>query len=289
MSAPEGRTRAAFCSPRESAPARPHSHSLLLEAKSRLEFEEFKIMYEAEDTHWWYRGLRGVMFELLGLDDPRTRSLEVLDAGCGTGGTLQALRNAGFLHLHGFDLNPPALHFCRQRGLEQVKLGSITDIPFPDNEFNVVISNDVLNDAGTSSEAAALSELYRVLRPGGRLFLNLPAFGFLRSEHDRATDVARRYTRSEITRMLQGCGFIVRRVTYWNMFLFPVVVAVRLMRREREEDLSNPARSDIVVPPEPANGLLSTVMLVERALIKKIALPFGSSVAVMAQKPRPDR
>jgi SAM-dependent methyltransferase len=254
-----------------------------------LEFEEFKIMYEAEDTHWWYRGLRGVMFELLGLDDPRTRDLEVLDAGCGTGGTLQALRNASFLHLHGFDLNPPALHFCRQRGLEQVKLGSITDIPFPDNAFNVVISNDVLNDAGTSSEAAALSELYRVLRPGGRLFLNLPAFGFLRSEHDRATDVARRYTRPEITRKLQDCGFIVRRVTYWNMFLFPVVVAVRLMRREREEDLSNPARSDIVVPPEPANGFLSTVMLVERALIKKIALPFGSSVAVMAQKPRPDR
>jgi len=252
-----------------------------------LEFEEFKIMYEAEDTHWWYRGLRGVMFELLGLDSGRTRALEVLDAGCGTGGTLQALRNAGFLHLQGFDLNPPALHFCRERGLEQVKLGSITDIPFPDNVFNVVISNDVLNDAGTSNEAAALSELNRVLRPGGRLFLNLPAFGFLRSEHDRATDVARRYTRPEITRKLQDGGFIVRRVTYWNMFLFPVVVAVRLIRREREEDLSNPARSDIVVPPEPANGLLSTVMRAERALIKRIDLPFGSSVAVMAQKPRP--
>jgi SAM-dependent methyltransferase len=159
------------------------------------------------------------------------------------------------------------------------------DIPFPADSFDVVISNDVLNDAGTSNEAAALSELHRVLRPGGRLFLNLPAFGFLRSEHDRATDVARRYTRTEITRKLRAAGFKVRRATYWNTLLFPVVVAVRLLRRERDEDLHKPARSDIVVPFAPINALLTAAVGLERLLLRFIDLPFGSSVAVVAVKP----
>jgi SAM-dependent methyltransferase len=251
-----------------------------------LEFEEFKIMYEAEDTHWWYRGLRGVMFSLLGLEDPRSRSWKILDAGCGTGGTLQALRDSGFADAQGFDINPPALHFCSIRGLDNTRLGSIMEIPFEADTFDAAISCDVLNDAGTSNEAAALSELYRVLKPGGRLFLNLPAFGFLRSEHDRATDVARRYTRPEITRKLRAAGFKVRRVTYWNTFLFPVVIAVRLFRREREEDLLKPARSDIVVPPAPLNALLTQVVGLERFLLKFIDLPAGSSVAVVAIKQR---
>src|SRR5438552_10462373 len=128
-----------------------------------LEFEEFRIMYEAEDTHWWYRGLRGVMFQLLGLRNPRRRSMRILDAGCGTGGTLQALTCRGFTNLEGFDLNPPALHFCKERGLHNVKLGSITDIPYESDTFDAVISSDVLCDAGTSNETAALHELYRVL------------------------------------------------------------------------------------------------------------------------------
>lgn len=210
--------------------------------------------------------------------------MKILDAGCGTGGTLQALKSAGFSNAEGFDINPPALHFCEKRGLGNVKLGSIMEIPFESEAFDIVVSNDVLNDVGTTNETLALQELRRVLRPGGQLFLNLPAFGFLRSEHDRATDVARRYTRPQIRRTLEAAGFKVKRVTYWNMLLLPVVIAVRILRRESEEDLSKPARSDILVPPLPINTLLTLIMRLERALIRIVDLPVGSSVAVVAVK-----
>lgn len=251
-----------------------------------MEFEEFKIMYEAEDTHWWYRGLRGVMFQLLGLSDSRRRCMRILDAGCGTGGTLDALTDQGFTNLHGFDLNPPALLFCKQRGLGDVRIGSITDIPFENDTFDAVISSDVLCDAGTPNERVALDELYRVLKPGGRLFLNLPAFSFLRSEHDRATDVARRYTKREITGKLANAGFKIRRATYWNMTLFPIVLLVRIGRRENEADLKNPARSDILLPPGPLNAILSAILWFEHRLLRVTNLPFGSSVSVLAIKPR---
>jgi hypothetical protein len=124
-----------------------------------------------------------------------------------------------------------------------------------------------------------------VLRPGGRLFLNLPAFAYLRSEHDRATDVARRVTRREIIAKLENAGFNVRRASYWNMFLFPVVIAVRLLRREDAKQMEDPARSDIVLPPGPVNTLLSALVLLETKLMRYVNLPFGSSVVTLAVKP----
>ncbi len=251
-----------------------------------MEYEEYKIMYEAEDTHWWYRGLRGVISTLLGLGKARRKTARILDAGCGTGGTLHALAERGFANLGGFDLSPVAVEFCRRRGLSNVRLGSITDIPYESDTFDLVISCDVVTDAGTDNEMQALREMHRVLRPGGRLFLNLPAYGFLRSEHDRATAVARRVTGYEIEEKLRQAGFRVKRTTYWNMFLFPVVVLVRLLRREKEEDLSSPARSDIVLPPAPVNLLLSACVGLEHLLLRVVNLPFGSSVAVVAVKPR---
>lgn len=250
-----------------------------------MKFEEYEIMYRAEDTHWWYQGLRGVMFTLLGLNRTGGRDIAILDAGCGTGGNIQALRKRGYKNIEGFDFSPSALHFCRQRGLKNVQHGSITNIPYPSDSCDIIISCDVLNDAGTEDEATALLELYRVLRPGGRLFLNLPAFRFLSSEHDRATSVARRYTKGDISHKLAKTGFKVKRVTYWNMLLFPVVVAVRILKREHAVDLNKPARSDIVLPPALINSILMLLLRVERILLRKLNLPLGSSVSVVAIKP----
>jgi SAM-dependent methyltransferase len=226
------------------------------------------------------------MFEMLGLRRGSLRQPRIVDAGCGTGGTLHALELAGYRDIFGFDLSPIALQFCQKRGLQNVKQGSITKIPFDSNTFDIAYSCDVVTDAGTDNEMAALGELYRVLKPGGRLFLSLPAFGFLRSEHDRATDIARRVTRPEIERKLAQVGFRVKRATYWNMLLFPAVVAVRLLRREQPHDLSTPARSDIVLPAPPLNFMLTTCTRLEHLLLRLVNLPFGSSVAVVAIKPR---
>jgi SAM-dependent methyltransferase len=250
-----------------------------------VEFEEYKIMYEAEDTHWWYRGLRGAIFTMLRLGKAKKRNPAILDAGCGTGGVLAALRDAGFTNTEGFDFSETAIHFCRERGLENVRQGSLLDIPFDGDSFDVAISCDVLNDAGLSDEDRALRELYRVLKPGGRLFLNLPALKLLTSEHDRATSVVRRYTRRDISVKLEAAGFKIHRASYRNMILFPMILAVRLLRREKPEDLDKPARSDIVVPPAPINAVLSLIVDVERLLLSRLNLPIGSSVSVVAVKP----
>jgi SAM-dependent methyltransferase len=250
-----------------------------------VEFEEYKIMYEAEDTHWWYRGLRGAIFTMLRLGKARKRNPAILDAGCGTGGVLVALSEAGFTNAEGFDFSETAIRFCKERGLVNVRQGSLVDIPFEGEMFDIAISCDVLNDAGIPDEGLALRELYRVLKPGGRLFLNLPALRLLSSEHDRATSIVRRYTRRDISEKLEVAGFRIRRATYRNMLLFPMILAVRLLRREKPQDLDKPARSDIVVPPAPINAALSLIVGIERLLLSRINLPVGSSVSIVAVKP----
>jgi SAM-dependent methyltransferase len=252
-----------------------------------VEFEEYRIMYEAEDTHWWYRGVHISMLTLLGLTPKKHKNLRILDAGCGTGGNLQFLSDAGYERLEGFDYSEHALYFCRKRGLTGVKHGSATDIPFPSNSYPVVISCDMLNDTGIKDEHAALKELYRVLKPGGKLFLNLPALSFLAGEHDLATSVARRYTRRSISDLLSEEGFTLKRVTYRNMLLFPLIFIVRKLRSARDNAAS--VRSDIELPPSPINTLLTTVMRLEAFLLRYVDLPIGSSVSVVAVKPPADR
>src|SRR3954464_5093969 len=111
-------------------------------------------MYEAEDIHWWYRGLRGAIFALLRLDRQKGRNPAILDAGCGTGGILAALHEAGFTNTEGFDYSETALLFCKERGLANVRQGSIMAIPFPPNSFDIAISCDVLNDGGLPDDDA---------------------------------------------------------------------------------------------------------------------------------------
>ncbi len=248
-----------------------------------MDFSEYEIMYEAESRHWWYVGLRDILFRRTGLNRPASARWRILDAGCGTGGTLAAL--AGHPGAHGFDYAADAIYFCQERGLRNIVRGSILAIPFPDNSFDLVISNDVLCDEGAVDDEQSLREIYRVLKPGGRVFLNLPAYPFLRSEHDIAAAVEHRYTQAELRGKLRRAGLRVRRLSHWNMVLFPVVAAVRLIRRPGPHADAAQSRSDIHVPPAPFNILLTTIIRIESRLLDYVNLPFGSSIFTVSQKP----
>ena len=240
-----------------------------------MEPAEYERSFALEDTLWWFRAKRALVSSLLaryGYAGGRG-----LDVGCGTGGMLRALRGQGTWF--GVDAQPLALAFAGTRGRERLLRGSATALPFRDGTFDACLCLDILYHRAIASDAQALAECHRVLRPRGLLVVTDSAFAWLRSPHDDAVHGARRYTRGELVARVRAAGFTPLLASYAYCLVFPAVLAVRLVRRCRRR-----TGSDVFPVPRLLNGVLLGVQAAERALLRLGPLPFGSSVVCVARK-----
>lgn len=215
--------------------------------------------------------------------DAAARPLRILDAGCGTGGMTRRL--AAWGDVTGLDWSPLALDLARRRGPLSWARGSVERLPFRTGTFDLVVSLDVLYHRSVESDLVALQEFRRCLRPGGSLVLNLPAYASLRSSHDAAIHTARRYRRGPLTSLLRAAGLAPNRVTHWNAFLFPALVAVRWMRRRAGKAEGPAVSSDVRPVPGPINSVLGGILALERAWLAQWDLPVGLSILAVARKP----
>ncbi len=247
--------------------------------------QEYQAMFAVEDSHWWYVRLREeITWSLRRFmeDAPRSRRVRVLDAGCGTGGLLTYLAHKDGYENTGLDLEEAGLALAQSRGLRNLLQASVTGLPFRTDAFDAVISIDVLCHTGVD-EIQALREFTRVLRPGGIVILQLPAFEWLRSEHDAAVSTKRRYTRAEIEGLLTQAGLTIQRSSYRNVLLFPVIVALRMWRRARVH-AADP-HSDVKPTPRALNRILTSILRAEFFLSTRLVrFPFGLSVFCVASK-----
>lgn len=240
-----------------------------------MQSAEYEIMFRVEETHWWYRALHQLIFEILGRELPDWREKTILDAGCGTGAILQQLGNPS--KNVGVDLAPEAISFCQERGLRNVQQGDIGALPFADASFDVVICSSVLYHQWVKDVAGAIRELGRVLRPEGLLFVNVPAYGFLHSAHDDAVMTAHRFRKNEMRSLLLENGFAIRRLTYWTTLLFPLAVLARTFAGSKSgRDFERPAGF--------TSHLFSKIMSLELAFLKRFSLPFGVALFAVGQK-----
>jgi SAM-dependent methyltransferase len=248
---------------------------------------EYSTMHAQELAHWWFRGRRRLLSDLLERYAPRTSgSPRILDFGCGTGGNSMAYARVG--RVVGLEPDRRAARFAaeRARGLAPPDRLDVcralgTRLPLRSASFDVVLASDVLEHI--EDDASALQEIARVLRPDGVLVFTVPAHPWLESAHDRALSHCRRYRSGALRALLQANGFQVGWLSYWNTALFPAVAALRLLRRSRP----GTPRSDARVLPDPLNELLFRVLAVEARVLRHIRLPFGVSLVGVAS-PTPE-
>ncbi|MBI5642594.1 MAG: class I SAM-dependent methyltransferase [Deltaproteobacteria bacterium] len=246
-----------------------------------MDEREYRSIYELEDTHWWYVGLRSLVFESAEKSLKGKKPAASLDAGCGAGAALKSLSNRG--RAAGIDYSPVSLGFCKKRGLTALAQASVTELPFKDGSFDLVISLDVIYHSGVKDDVAALKEFRRVLKDGGILILNLPAYEFLRSPHDLANFTQRRYTKAVLQDRLRLSGLSMERLTYRNTFLFPMIALVRIAKKYLFSS-GKGSGSDLIRLPSIINALLLMIISIENSILKVIDLPFGSSVFCVARK-----
>ena len=246
--------------------------------------EELHNIYRAESDFWWYQGMRAITWALLDAHLPRGLSTG-LDAGCGTGMNALAFESRYGLRMHGIDLAPLGVAYCRKRKFDRSAVASILKLPFADASFDLVSSMDVLSHIAPGEDEQALQEFRRVLRPGGWMVLRVPAFASLRSRHSRYVAEHHRYRAGEVLRMLARQDFSVTRWTYANCLLSP---AAWLKFRVWENLTRQEPRSGVAAALPPwLNRLLLSALQSEAALIRSgLRLPFGQSFMILARKPQ---
>jgi ubiquinone/menaquinone biosynthesis C-methylase UbiE len=242
-----------------------------------MEDFHYDFIYQQELNHWWYRVRRKIVRDLLENVGMWKGGLKILDVGCGAGAQLLELTACG--EVYGLDFSEKAVEYCRSRKLENVKIGDITKISHPSDTFDVAIALDVIEHV--EDDTKALSEIYRVLKPGGYAIIFVPAFMFLWGVTDDVSHHFRRYTISELKHKLTQQKFEVVRSSYFNSFLFPPILFVRWMVRL----FRLPMKSEDGSPGKLMNNLFYRMFLLESACLKHVNFPFGVSAVTVIRKP----
>jgi SAM-dependent methyltransferase len=246
-----------------------------------VEIKVYEEVFKAEDNYWWYVGLRNLVFLFIDRFSKKRNGIRILDAGCGTGKNLEICKR---YNAFGLDISKEALKFCIIRKLNNLIRGSVCELPFKANSFDVVISLDVLYHMEVENDVKALKRCYQVLDKDGMLILDVPAYNFLRSRWDKNVHTIRRYTLRELKEKVEQAGFEVDRITYRITALFPVAAIKRIVDKifyKKSENLS----SDLKPLHNTINNFLLGILLFENKLIKLgLTLPFGLSVYCVARK-----
>lgn len=244
-----------------------------------MEISEYKNIFENEETHFFYVGNHNVVLSLVASYFGKKKgTVKILDAGCGTG--LLAKKLGVFGRVEAVDISPQAVKFAQKRGVK-VRRASVTDLPFVDGMFDLVVSVDVIYHKMVDDKKA-LAEFFRVLKPGGILLLRVPANKWLRLVHDRHVHTRQRYSALELKEKLKSSGFLVEKISFVNLILLPLASIRYLWER-----ISPPKEMESGVEklPLPLNRILAALVSVEGPLLSLFSLPFGLGLLAVGRKP----
>lgn len=233
-------------------------------------------MEQYEDRHWWFIGRRRIVKSILDRFFKENRSSRILEIGCGTGGNLALLSSYG--QLTAVELNDDAIASATQRNVCPVLKGCLPEpLPITGN-FDLICMLDVLEHIDKDTDS--LAKVTTHMQSDGLLLITVPAYMFLWSSHDDIHHHKRRYTKSQLEKLIGNSGLKVVYSTYFNTLLFPLAYAAKLMN-----GLGGRNRSlGVALPSAPVNRVLLRIFQLEIPLLKQVSLPFGVSVLIIARK-----
>ena len=246
-------------------------------AGDTLPAEHFASLARLEDRYWWHQTrYRAALAALAGAGVTATQSIG--DVGCGTGGFLRFLRARGFERLAGFDVSPVALAAAAQSGAAVHAVDFDAPFTLAGAPWDALVALDVAEHL--ADDLAFLRAMTAALRPGGLLFVSVPAFAHLTSRWDERLRHHRRYTRKGLAAVARAAGL----EPLGSSYLFAVAYPAALLRRWLGWHDGRDACEFPPVSP-PLDRLLSTIGRAEIAMPAPLRPPFGTSVTLRARRP----
>lgn len=239
----------------------------------------YRIFFQIQKKHWWFVAKKEIVIDFINRYFSSTKAEpKILDIGCGSGLMLNALEKYG--KVHGMDMSDDAISFSREIFSGQVEKGFLpANIPYPENNFDLVIALDVIEHV--DDDVASLVNIRSRMVEGGKAIITVPACMLLWSEHDVVNEHKRRYDLKELNKKLLDSGFIVERISYFNTFLFPVVLVVRTLNNI----LKRKGPTDMDMPNPFLNAILKQIFGLEKFVLRICNLPpFGVSIIAVVRK-----
>ncbi|MEO6550174.1 MAG: class I SAM-dependent methyltransferase [Ferruginibacter sp.] len=246
-----------------------------------MDRDYFDKYYQLERTHWWFlvrsKILRGILKSRMN----NQKSLSILNVGSATGGTSQMLEEFG--EVISVEYDRLCFEFARQTLKLAIINASILDLPFENERFDLVCAFDVIEHV--EDDAKAVSEMYRVCKPTGYLFITVPAFQSIWSTHDKINHHYRRYSIKDILKLLDGKKGEMEKIKYFNSILFIPIFIVRKIQSLFASKKPGLKKSDFELIKSPIiNKLFYSIFNLERIIFKRISFPFGVSILALWKK-----
>jgi SAM-dependent methyltransferase len=239
-----------------------------------MERAAYREMADLDQRHWWYRGRRAVLAELIRREAMPPANGRILEIGCGTGHNLEMLGRFGGLDAVELDEESRALAEQRLgRKIMSARLPELAGIA--DGAYDLIVALDVIEHI--DDDAAALAAIAPKLKRGGKFVMTVPAHPWMWSAHDAVNHHKRRYSKGALRRLIDGSPLELDKLGYFNSLLFPLALADRLASKLRGKD-----EAEVKLPSAPLNSGLEAVFAAERHLVGRLPLPPGLSLFAVA-------
>lgn len=183
--------------------------------------DNHQVAEMAQGATGWWQYTRGQV--LLATVRRYLHEETLWDVGSGSGSVTKFLGDGG-VDAIGLEPSIQGVELAASRGVPSIR-GTLHDLDLPSNSLHAIASFDVLEHV--ENRESILEEMFRVLKPGGKLFLSLPAFPSLWSSHDEEQRHFLRYTKKSARREVERVGFTVKRSRYFMLSSLPLVVLLR--------------------------------------------------------------
>ncbi|MCA6449678.1 MAG: methyltransferase domain-containing protein [Chitinophagaceae bacterium] len=246
----------------------------------------FNEYYHLERKNWWFTVRRKILSERIEYLLGKPRNITSLNVGAATGTTSDMLTRFGQVTSVEYDVD--CCNFAKTYMTTPILQGSITELPFPKESFDLVCAFDVIEHV--ENDHIAVEELIRVCKPGGHIVVTVPAYAFLWGPHDIINQHYRRYTLKELVQLFGSRKGRIIYKTYFNAILFVPIASFRLdvslcNRFIKKKESKGMSDHQVFGTAGVFNSLLAGLFNIDYYLLKAgLHLPTGVSIMIVFKK-----
>ena len=249
-----------------------------------MNLDYYKEYYHFEREHWWFMVRNRLLMEHVEkIIASKKKPLKILNIGVGTGRTSELLSPFG--KVTSIEYEQECIKFVKEHLDMEIQHGSILELDFEDNSFDLVCAFDVIEHV--EDDQLAVKEMKRVCKSDAFVMVSVPALMMLWGHHDEVNHHFRRYHRKELKNLFSEEGKIIFQ-SFFNTNLFLPIAAVRIFNRlmPQKPSKSGDTGSDFSIKSSPfVSQILSKIFYSESVFLKRfISLPIGVSMLLSWQK-----